>query len=320
MNDALRRLLARSLGSPALLRPGIAPIFGIPQNLSQSVAKEDSFGADGFHTSQLFPNLQPQPIPRPSESDFMDFDGGVKHSPYPAAAPNLLQDSGTTHDKETLAAHPLRTPTTFAVFPIELAEVQDSPPAASPFVVAGKIVIPAENRTQKHDGTASIDSGARPRVIPAHQAKLVPQADLARIEPAAAAPIALPRGERGTAADMQGAPPAPSRFVEADKIVIRGDARAQRNGGAASIESGVRPHVFPAPQAKLVTHADSPHNAISASAKQTPAQTPTIQVTIGRIEVRTTTPAAKPSEPKGPSVARMSLEEYQRRRERRGGG
>jgi len=45
---------------------------------------------------------------------------------------------------------------------------------------------------------------------------------------------------------------------------------------------------------------------------------PTIQVTIGRIEVRATSPAAPPQKQKAASPA-MSLEEYLGRRARRGG-
>jgi hypothetical protein len=48
-----------------------------------------------------------------------------------------------------------------------------------------------------------------------------------------------------------------------------------------------------------------------------PAPTPTIQVTIGRIEVRATSPATPPSKPRAASPA-MSLDEYLRRR--KGGG
>lgn len=49
-----------------------------------------------------------------------------------------------------------------------------------------------------------------------------------------------------------------------------------------------------------------------------PAVEPVIQVTIGRIEVRATQPAPQPSRPRSAAPNAMSLEEYLRRRSRRG--
>lgn len=67
----------------------------------------------------------------------------------------------------------------------------------------------------------------------------------------------------------------------------------------------VRPHIEPAP-------------AFPPEAKQKPAST--IQVTIGRIEVRATSPPGQPPQKKRSASPVMSLEEYLRQRTKRGGG
>ncbi len=53
---------------------------------------------------------------------------------------------------------------------------------------------------------------------------------------------------------------------------------------------------------------------------EAPAAEPVIQISIGRIEVRATPPPAQPARPRPATHAAMSLEEYLRRRSRRGDG
>ena len=53
---------------------------------------------------------------------------------------------------------------------------------------------------------------------------------------------------------------------------------------------------------------------------EAPAAEPVIQVTIGRIEVRATPPPAQPSRPRPAALPALSLEEYLRRRSRKGDG
>jgi hypothetical protein len=54
--------------------------------------------------------------------------------------------------------------------------------------------------------------------------------------------------------------------------------------------------------------------------QEAPAAEPVIQVTIGRIEVRATPPPVQPSRPRPATQTAMSLEEYLRRRSRKGDG
>jgi hypothetical protein len=54
--------------------------------------------------------------------------------------------------------------------------------------------------------------------------------------------------------------------------------------------------------------------------QEAPAPEPVIQVTIGRIEVRATPPAVQPPRPRPVAQTGVSLEEYLRRRSRRGDG
>jgi hypothetical protein len=53
---------------------------------------------------------------------------------------------------------------------------------------------------------------------------------------------------------------------------------------------------------------------------EAPAAEPVIQISIGRIEVRATPPPAQPARPRPAAPSAPSLEEYLRRRTRRGDG
>ena len=86
-----------------------------------------------------------------------------------------------------------------------------------------------------------------------------------------------------------------------------------------AISQAVRPSLPVTVVARRREVARPERGAKSAAAPQASAEpAPTIQVTIGRIEVRATSPAAPPQKQKAVSPA-MSLEEYLGRRARRGG-
>ncbi|HKP11590.1 MAG TPA: hypothetical protein VJZ91_05745 [Blastocatellia bacterium] len=105
--------------------------------------------------------------------------------------------------------------------------------------------------------------------------------------------------------------------------VERAVSRESNDAALANDAGGERVVVRP----RVAAHTRAAHDDVNSNergghrprreplaAQPAAPQTPTINVTIGRIEVRAVTPAAAPPQPRKPAPSLMSLDEYMRRR------
>jgi len=113
---------------------------------------------------------------------------------------------------------------------------------------------------------------------------------------------------------------APQTGAERARTAGRRDAGPREGHGTAEIEEASQHQPAPVVARPQVTHVPRAEPAAPPATKEAPAPeaAPTIQVTIGRVEVRATPPPAPaPQRPRAkPPV--MSLDEYLRQRNRGG--
>ncbi len=231
------------------------------------------------------------------------------------------------------------------------AEEIDSPArpvrAARPRIVSSETVVEEEpapvrrrrpRRNLEEVAQEPLSETARPRDVrlavsaPATATAVSPLGLPARrsvspFEPSPPGPLS--RGERGNAIPTGFAHPDRLQLVTVREPALRQDApelsplspRAPRETGSGSKGSKAIP---PAPPTRVVLEPrltlapPAPPPVFPASPRASEAPAPTIQVTIGRIEVRATPPPAEASRPRPAANSTLSLEEYLRRRSQGG--
>ncbi len=237
--------------------------------------------------------MQPGPVParqdagRPGETEVQDFTTSAPTAPSGAPPRTVPAESGSDRPREPVAAHP--SPAS-----------RPGPPATQRKEEAR----PEDDRADGFPAPASMGpSGSAPRAAPAEPVPGAPY------RPAAAVPHS----------PFRPGPPATQRKEKAGA----GVGRAQEAPTSASSEpSGPPPRTASAETRRAAPFEPAAPQPIAGRPARTQAaerDTPTIRVTIGRIEVRATVPSPTQA-PKRPERRRpaLSLDQYLQRRN--GGG
>jgi len=281
MSDSLTRLLLRSLGAPPAIRPNIAPVFGMPQNTVVAAPENEFNSRSSVRTRDSdLPSISE--MRRSPEGAVSEPRTAVSRTEYPErfvpVIPSPESDAQVTRDANP--PPPLWADTADAL------RRQD---------FSGRLL-------QRAPSSSSYPKASNLDPLPA----AAPSAEATRlaISVSRTSPeqVDSPRGKTDRPSPhVRGAEPS----SEARPVTEQPRQNQQRDRLESSPLGHFPPPLFVSPFP-------------TASAPSTASATSTIQVTIGRIEVRAASPGARASEPARPSSAAMSLEEYQRRRERRG--
>lgn len=301
MSDYLWNLAARALNRATVVRPRIAPLFGAPDPL-----------APAWPVPELSVDRSPLPLARrgperPNETDL--------RADVPVDVPRVAAEV----QSEVPPPLPTHEPSPHKPRPVQ----RESKPQARETHCG----VPAEGQRPdlmspltRNSPTASVEPGLEnpipfPPIV--HKPESLPpidrQVQLAE-RPAREETIAslTPEVARPAPATPELTPPSAGKAPPAKAPPEPGMSTApQRKSLTLAVE---RPPAIP------VVAARAPLRSIplAASPAATSQPAPTIQVTIGRIEVRAT-PATQPHRPAAPKQSSSSLEEYLKRRANGGG-
>lgn len=328
MSDFLGSLAARSLGSAEVVRPRVAWLFEPPWASAPTAATEESRveregGVLAARTGEIAYPVAPPPMsysqadapmgdwvraiepPTPAPSGEKNPNDGAAASPVPPLAwrlpprpvspPSMRTNPGDAGGRSTE-----RRPST-GVSPLPDVSVRTVIPSAR---------AASESGLSASESLGVIDLGRRQAAGRLDASLPVPRPALVRPSAPEETPPGTPDARH--AGEIGPIPVKPVRLANAElhghesrvSDLSRGEPIPPLDSGTArSARVLVRPRV-------------GAYSEPTARAQIQPAAgaEPTIQVTIGRVEVRATHPAVPVTPRERPSPAPMSLEEYLRRR------
>ena len=306
MSDYLTHLVARSIAMAPVVRPRSISLFAPERNIAQPVFAPELFLDTTLAATPVM--APPRPLdagslssPQVSQRPLYD---GIHRAPLTSFQPHADQPQPLP---DMFSATPRSQPTPRLIEP-SADEARLSEPAA-PQRQPGHVVQPtpaAANRPPRADEVEIQTAPAlQRRVI---ERVIVPQL----LPPPAAQPTPVP---------------APQQRVIEQTIVLEPSRSADSLRPASSPQVVEQPRVVPAPIGVQPTppHAQSVASTpsiIQPARRATPAtiapqpaaSTPTIHVTIGRIEVRATPPPSRQTQSKSAPVPTISLDDYLRGR------
>lgn len=293
MSDYIGRVIAKSLNLAAVVKPRLPSLFEPPQAAgtpSSLLAFAAAVGEQELHET-VIATVAP---PRPSEPD-VDAQPRRKRS---ADDSRVRLNNATLVTPALVAPQPvqLMAKKTFQA-PLQQTESGVRTPEIQPAVRRMQAVerpMTAQLATQEESEQAVVHSKARLKMVESVVKAQEPE------HPMKAQPVITRK--------------------ETEQAAVHSTPQPQT---VQRLEPAISPAVRPLPPVTVVARRREmlrPERGAKSTAGP-PASAepaPTIQVTIGRIEVRATLPAASPQKQKAASPA-MSLEEYLGRRARRGG-
>lgn len=330
MSDYLGHLAARSLDPErAAVRPRLASRFEPVAPWAPPVWPENREAA----TAPLETTAEGTAEPRGPARGFlspnprMESPEPVGEQPAPARSrrPRAMKEEESELTPEPSRREP-------PVRPLLLPE-PPQPPAAEPAlapvqtrqtrrraVVEELEASPEPRRREQPAHPLSLPEPSRPRtaaLVPAYT-PIAPPPDR-RIEAVPVHPAIVP-AKRETPLPLS--PPRAGR-AEPERVARPAERPSSSAEPRPASPAALVPK--PAPPARIVVEprvalAPLMPPAVPAPIRSTEVPAPTIQVTIGRIEVRATPPPAQPSRPRPPAPSAVSLEEYLRRRSKGGDG
>ena len=316
MSDFLSRLVGRAMGRTPVVRPRLASLYEAGPAVSG--APESGFGEprapdDSPRLESTEETAADAPSPRRSRDEAPGAD------PEASAVPRRPGDADAAVAGPSVSERPRHDA------PSRVAVRASKPAATEPPSDASR---PSPTETPDPP-----EAGARSRrpARPTPAGRVTPQ-DVRESRPPR--PVREGAGPPAETADRPEAlaVPSPTRRAPAEGPTPR---RPDATPAAPSVGNSdevadrrLRPAVTAVPEGRAERApaidgdfrraADRPATPRAETRKRAtspPAREPTIQVTIGRIEVRAVTPPAQPAKPKKPTAPRLSLDDYLRRRD-----
>jgi hypothetical protein len=292
MSDYLTRLISRGLDMSAVVRPRPTPLFAPERAVDQPI-----FGAAESHEETV------AAMPSPRQRDHRRL----------ASQPPVNMMQAQTDQLQPLSDPPLSAALHRRALPAPSRLIEPSADIAQP----SETVVPARQPAPIMPQPLPSVAVAQPLPPPVSSTNDRPpdgDAAASRLSPVPATqPILIERAvvsEPSHAADARH-PALPPLVVAQPPVSAR--LHIQPEPASQSPQIIVQPSITPA----LSTFQTAPRSAPPSVASQPAATTePTIHVTIGRIEVRATSPAPA-ARPKSAPAPTMSLDDYLRTR---GGG
>jgi hypothetical protein len=318
MSDYLANLAARSLAPERSVQPRLASRFE-PVAEAPPLWAEPPPAAPPVFAERVEEGVAARPLPPrapASRSRRSAPPGAIEPSSEERPAPEPVRR------QRARASRPLETPE-----PPEIRSALEERPHPRPLSHLPPALSPGEGRKAKETPLLQVDSpefppspgggrvgdgrgaGGEESLRPALQPRLSPP---------------LPRHSRAFATEDREIQDASPRARQAGTVAPA--ARLEEPPRPAAPPPQTAPPPRPAPPARVVLEPRvtvapaAPPPALPAPLRAAEAPAPTIQVTIGRIEVRATPPPAQPSRPRPSAPSALSLEEYLRRRSKGGDG
>lgn len=322
--DYLNALVNRSLNLVEMVYPRPTALFEAPHTTWRRVSEEDAevVEAEAYDIPQISSDspadpavsvsapMQPRVVPRPSVAEPVS-----PPAMPPVSQPQALRSQPAAEDRsvffqwsaEPLAAQPMFRPAAAEARPIQTPPPRDAmrpiqePPVLEPAVrsrLDAPMPPPQELVVPAHPSPMETGPHANKPVLPPLETPetVATQAAMSPVEPPS-----LPLGAQAIRPLVVVPPPMTDGSIATSEKAPEIQPIPPAESGAGD---AVRPQVTPllAPQ---------PPAAEPATA---PEPIPNIQVTIGRIEVRTTKPQPQVSRARGPAAPVMNLGEYLRKR------
>jgi hypothetical protein len=298
MSDYLWNLAARALDRATVVRPRLAPLYGVPESVPVWLGDEPAGDRDIVAPGPRTPEA-PRETSEPSQAEV---GSRTAAAPVPSgAAPRLPERETLPYEPEPVERKP--------GWPKRPAHIDAQPETDQP------PLIHAVKRNAPAPPLPGMENPAPPPTSRRVTATATPGDGQAQ------SPI---RASRETTSFPRRAEDPRPMLVDSPDMAARDVARPEPSLGASPKAPPGQASRPPAdrPPAIPVTTARAPLGSqpitLSAATREAPAEpAPTIQVTIGRIELRATHPAERPRTAEV-KPASSSLQEYLKRRARGG--
>lgn len=308
MSDYLTHLVARSIAMAPVVRPRSIPLFAPERNIAQPLFAPEPFLDTTPATTPVVPRpLDAGSLSSPQVSQRPLYDGIPRpltsiqpHADRPQPLPDML------------SATPRRQPAPRLIEP-SADEAPLSEPAAPQRQPAHVVrPVPAAESRPPRGNTAEIQTtpALQRRVI---ERVIVPQP----LPPPAAQPAPIPAPQRRAIEQTILSEPArsadslrPAPQVVEQPLVVPATTGVQPTPPLHAQLIETQPSLVPTPS--IIQPARRPLPATIVP--QPAASTPTIHVTIGRIEVRATPQPSRQAQPRSAPVPTISLDDYLRGR------
>lgn len=325
MSDFLTHLAARSLDLPPAVQPRPTPLFEPPSPLDGAPDLEERRFQETEEAGAALPESHPVPSPRRGAPPFSTSESAEPSILFPSPGRSRGEESAETPSGTPRASraedHPIRPEA-----PLMAPRLPGSPlrPPATPADFTTPVPVEARQTPAPPDLASALPR--RPEPAPAAEPIVTMRVERIAL-PAEVRPLVpLPRPAPPVAAPVR---PGRETVPGIERVIVEREVAMALPASPPSVRAAAEPllarldTVAPPPASGLLSpriepaFPAMPPPLVSTGSGAAPA----IHVTIGRIEVRATPPpsASSPARRRASGPPAMSLQDYLRQRDGRGG-